>query len=73
MYAKTKPRRTLPVTSTPAHAHHPPARSLSDDQRAEIKEAFELFDSDKDGAIDYHELKVSMRALGFEMKKGGMV
>ena len=73
MYPKTKPRRTLPISSTPAHAHHPPARSLSDDQRAEIKEAFELFDSDKDGAIDYHELKVAMRALGFEMKKAEVV
>lgn len=42
---------------------------LSDEQKQEIKEAFELFDTDKDGAIDYHELKVAMRALGFELKK----
>ena len=35
----------------------------------EIKEAFELFDTDKDGALDYHELKVAMRALGFDVKK----
>lgn len=42
---------------------------LSDEQRQEVKEAFELFDTDKDGAIDYHELKVSMRALGFDLKK----
>ncbi|QRW09216.1 cell division control protein 31 [Ceratobasidium sp. AG-Ba] len=42
---------------------------LSDEQKQEIREAFELFDTDKDGAIDYHELKVAMRALGFEMKK----
>ncbi|KAJ7065324.1 Ca2+-binding EF-hand superfamily protein [Mycena amicta] len=42
---------------------------LSDEQKQEIKEAFELFDTDKDGAIDYHELKVAMRALGFDMKK----
>lgn len=42
---------------------------LTDEQRQEIKEAFELFDTDKDGAIDYHELKVAMRALGFDMKK----
>ncbi|WFD01953.1 Calcium-binding component of the spindle pole body (SPB) half-bridge [Malassezia obtusa] len=32
-------------------------------------EAFDLFDTDKDGAIDYHELKVAMRALGFDLKK----
>ncbi|CAE6422178.1 unnamed protein product [Rhizoctonia solani] len=42
---------------------------LSEEQKQEIKEAFELFDTDKDGAIDYHELKVAMRALGFELKK----
>eukprot|EP00922_Rhytidocystis_sp_ex-Travisia-forbesii_P015389 GHVS01022952.1.p1 GENE.GHVS01022952.1~~GHVS01022952.1.p1 ORF type:complete len:198 (+),score=43.45 GHVS01022952.1:206-799(+) len=42
---------------------------LSDDQKAEIKEAFDLFDTDKTGNIDYHELKVAMRALGFEVKK----
>jgi hypothetical protein len=31
---------------------------LTEDQRAEVKEAFELFDSEKSGSIDYHELKV---------------
>ncbi|KAL0069463.1 Calcium-binding component of the spindle pole body (SPB) half-bridge [Marasmius tenuissimus] len=36
---------------------------LTEDQKQEIKEAFELFDTDKDGKIDYHELKVAMRAL----------
>ena len=45
------------------------AAELSEDQRQEIREAFELFDTDKDGAIDYHELKVAMRALGFDLKK----
>ncbi|KAH6911141.1 centrin 3 [Coprinopsis sp. MPI-PUGE-AT-0042] len=30
---------------------------LTEEQKQEIKEAFELFDTDKDGAIDYHELK----------------
>ena len=42
---------------------------LSDEQKQEIKEAFELFDTDKTGTIDYHELKVCMRALGFDVKK----
>ena len=42
---------------------------LSDEQKQEIKEAFELFDTDKDGSLDYHELKVAMRALGFDLKK----
>nr|ACQ58511.1 Centrin-3 [Anoplopoma fimbria] len=44
-------------------------RELTEDQKHEIKEAFELFDTDKDKEIDYHELKVAMRALGFEVKK----
>merc|ERR550525_795554 len=42
---------------------------LTEEQRAEIKEAFDLFDTDRSGTIDYHELKVAMRALGFDMKK----
>ncbi|KAM6987066.1 centrin-3 [Aplochiton taeniatus] len=44
-------------------------RELTEEQKNEIKEAFELFDTDKDKEIDYHELKVAMRALGFEVKK----
>ena len=51
------------------NAHHHVDAALTDEQRQEIKEAFELFDTDKDGAIDYHELKVAMRALGFDLKK----
>ena len=35
-------------------------RELTEEQKQEIKEAFELFDTDKDNAIDYHELKVRM-------------
>jgi centrin-3 len=44
-------------------------RELTEDHKQEIREAFELFDTDKDGAIDYHELKVAMRSLGFDVKK----
>ncbi|KAF2830908.1 EF-hand [Ophiobolus disseminans] len=42
---------------------------LSEEQREEIGEAFNLFDLDKDGYIDYHELKVAMKALGFDLPK----
>ena len=38
-------------------------------QKQEIKEAFDLFDTDGSGSIDSKELKVAMRALGFEPKK----
>ena len=42
---------------------------LTEEQRQEIKEAFDLFDTDGSGVIDAKELKVAMRALGFEPKK----
>jgi hypothetical protein len=44
LYSQKTKRRTRP--------------ELSEDQKQEIKEAFELFDADKDNALDYHELKV---------------
>eukprot|EP00397_Hematodinium_sp_SG-2012_P038144 GEMP01041456.1.p1 GENE.GEMP01041456.1~~GEMP01041456.1.p1 ORF type:complete len:182 (+),score=45.56 GEMP01041456.1:83-628(+) len=42
---------------------------ISEEQKEEIKEAFDLFDSEQNGKINYHELKVAMRALGFDVKK----
>ena len=36
---------------------------------AEIKEAFNLFDTERRGEIDAREFKAAMRALGFEVKK----
>lgn len=39
---------------------------ITDEQMAEFKEAFELFDTDKSGSIDGAELAFAMRALGFE-------
>lgn len=42
---------------------------LTEDQKQEIREAFELFDTEGSGHIDSKELKVAMRALGFEPKK----
>jgi len=54
-----------------SHAARPRGgrRTLTDDQKAEVNEAFDLFDADKDGKLDYHQLKVAFRALGFEVKK----
>ena len=48
-------------------------QDLSEEQKQEIKEAFDLFDTNKTGTIDYHELKVAMRALGFDVKKPEVV
>ncbi len=42
---------------------------LTEEQKQEIREAFDLFDTDGSGTIDQKELKVAMRALGFEPKK----
>ncbi|KAJ1725672.1 Calcium-binding component of the spindle pole body (SPB) half-bridge [Coemansia erecta] len=42
---------------------------LSDEKLEEIREAFNLFDTKKSGYLDYFELKVAMRALGFDLKK----
>ncbi|KAK8933654.1 putative calcium-binding protein CML13 [Platanthera zijinensis] len=42
---------------------------LTTQKRQEIKEAFELFDTDGSGTIDAKELNVAMRALGFEMNE----
>jgi len=42
---------------------------LTEEQKQEIKEAFDLFDTDGSEKIDAKELKVAMRALGFEPKK----
>ncbi|CAJ1059145.1 caltractin [Xyrichtys novacula] len=44
-------------------------KELTEEQKQEIKEAFDLFDTDGTGTIDVKELKVAMRALGFEPKK----
>merc|ERR1711977_684658 len=43
---------------------------LTEQQKVEIKEAFELFDTDGSGSIASGELKMGMKALGFEPKKG---
>jgi len=45
------------------------AQDLTAEQKQEIREAFDLFDTDGSGNIDSKELKVAMRALGFEPKK----
>merc|ERR1712159_331292 len=50
-------------------ATKPGKSELTEEQKQEIREAFDLFDTDGSGCIDAKELKVAMRALGFEPKK----
>jgi centrin-1 len=45
------------------------APKLDQEQIEELKEAFNLFDTDGSGNIDAKELKAAMRALGFQVKK----
>lgn len=45
---------------------------LSKEQRTDLKEAFDLFDKEGTGKINVKELKVAIRALGFEPKKDEM-
>ncbi|CAL7946217.1 unnamed protein product [Xylocopa violacea] len=46
-----------------------PKMELTAEQKSDIKEAFDLFDPDGIGRIATKELKVAIRALGFEPKK----
>ena len=65
----SSPKRAGPV---PPGKKKPSAGSsitLTLEQKQEIKEAFDLFDSDGSGSIDAKDLKVALRALGFEPKK----
>eukprot|EP00304_Pavlova_gyrans_P008968 CAMPEP_0206058608 /NCGR_PEP_ID=MMETSP1466-20131121/47051_1 /ASSEMBLY_ACC=CAM_ASM_001126 /TAXON_ID=44452 /ORGANISM="Pavlova gyrans, Strain CCMP608" /LENGTH=100 /DNA_ID=CAMNT_0053433903 /DNA_START=53 /DNA_END=352 /DNA_ORIENTATION=+ len=55
--------------TTPAARGRGKKPGLTDEQIEEIREAFNLFDTDHSGSIDYRELKAAMRALGFEVKK----
>ena len=41
---------------------------LTEEQKQEIKEAFDLFDTDGSGTIDPKELRAAMQSLGFEAK-----
>lgn len=69
--SSTKKSSTTGTTQTASTARKKsgPKFELSDEQRQDIKEAFDLFDSEGTGMIDTKELKVAIRALGFEPKK----
>lgn len=62
-------KNTSAVNAASAAAPSRRRFQLTDEQKQEIREAFELFDADKNGFVDGHEMKVSMRALGFDVKR----
>ncbi|KAJ5297516.1 hypothetical protein PENANT_c005G00475 [Penicillium antarcticum] len=64
--------------ATNAQSHGPaqdanPLNRLTEEQREEINEAFTLFDLDRDRHLDYHELRVAFRALGFTLSKQELI
>lgn len=61
------PRASLPLPPPPCLSEHSPvvaADQLTEEQIAEFKEAFSLFDKDGDGTITTKELGTVMRSLG---------
>ena len=52
-----------------AKKKNPYKQELSAQQKQEIKDAFDLFDTSGSGTIEAKELKVALRALGFEPTK----
>ncbi|KAJ5460309.1 Centrin-3 [Penicillium daleae] len=74
------PKQTQQPPSAPAatQSHGPgqdanPLSRLTEEQREEINEAFTLFDLDRDRHLDYHELRVAFRALGFTLTKQELI
>lgn len=67
----TNPKKTVTSNTAPGGVRKKsgPKFELSEEQRRDIKEAFDLFDTESTGKIDTKELKVAIRALGFEPKK----
>jgi hypothetical protein len=53
-------------TKRPTKSYERPG--LSEEEIEEIREAFNLFDTDGSGTIDPKELKAAMQSLGFEAK-----
>lgn len=41
---------------------------MTDDEVEELRQAFDLFDTDGSGTIDPKELRAAMQSLGFETK-----
>ncbi|RAK97637.1 putative cell division control protein Cdc31 [Aspergillus ibericus CBS 121593] len=65
------PMHSQPHGSSPQDTN--PLNRLTEEQREEINEAFTLFDLDRDRHLDYHELRVAFRALGFTLPKQELI
>lgn len=63
---RTTPGAKKPGTNRDAVSARP---GIPEWQMQELREAFDLFDTDGSGTIDTKELQVALRALGFDSKK----
>lgn len=63
------PRLADAASAAPVRRLQAERPQLTEEQKAEIREAFDLFDAEKTGKLDYYELKTAMRALGFPVRK----
>eukprot|EP00359_Climacostomum_virens_P002566 CAMPEP_0204900988 /NCGR_PEP_ID=MMETSP1397-20131031/2799_1 /ASSEMBLY_ACC=CAM_ASM_000891 /TAXON_ID=49980 /ORGANISM="Climacostomum Climacostomum virens, Strain Stock W-24" /LENGTH=207 /DNA_ID=CAMNT_0052069233 /DNA_START=265 /DNA_END=888 /DNA_ORIENTATION=+ len=67
MSRRDAPRAKAPAKS-PGRGRKAERPGLTEDEIEEIREAFNLFDTDGTGTIDPRELKAAMQSLGFETK-----
>ena len=66
MSSNTKHKPISATTSSTKHQQRRPG--LTDDEVEELRQAFDLFDTDGSGTIDPKELRAAMQSLGFETK-----
>lgn len=76
MASRSTPGRSAPPSSTKKTGVFGAGRDplaarpgIPEWQMQELREAFDLFDTDGSGSIDTKELQVALRALGFDSKK----
>ena len=66
MITNTKQNTISTTTSSTKQQQRRPG--LTDDEVEELRQAFDLFDTDGSGTIDPKELRAAMQSLGFETK-----
>ncbi len=69
IFVSGSPRSSGARSGAKAGAGRKGKQALDEEHVEELREAFNLFDTDGSGTIDVRELKAAMRALGFTVKK----
>ena len=68
MSSSTKQKPISSTTSSSTKQQQQRRPGLRDDEVEELRQAFDLFDTDGSGTIDPKELRAAMQSLGFETK-----